>query len=96
MYTNLATQAAQTEKAYKIALDGLNNLLEEVDANLREVIIEETFLGTTYANKEELPTVMVFVSEQQESMLKRKLVEGLTTVQELVLTGQLIIIRNFK
>ncbi|KAI8533949.1 hypothetical protein RHMOL_Rhmol10G0050500 [Rhododendron molle] len=39
--TQLATRAAETEEAYKIALDGLNELLEEVDVRLRRHTIEE-------------------------------------------------------
>ncbi|KAL7162511.1 hypothetical protein ACSBR2_042910 [Camellia fascicularis] len=48
--TQLATRAAETEKTYKIALDGLNKILEEVNASLRGVVIEKTCLGTSHAN----------------------------------------------
>ncbi|XP_028126026.1 protein FAR1-RELATED SEQUENCE 9-like [Camellia sinensis] len=48
--TQLATRAAEMEKTYKIALDGLNKILEEVNASLRGVVIVKTCLGTSHAN----------------------------------------------
>ncbi|KAH7851813.1 hypothetical protein Vadar_016811 [Vaccinium darrowii] len=44
--TQLATRAAETEEAYKIALNALKKIAEEVDASL----IGETFQGTPHAN----------------------------------------------
>ncbi|KAL7229944.1 hypothetical protein ACSBR2_008483 [Camellia fascicularis] len=48
--TQLATRATKMEKTYKIALDGLNKILEEVNASLRGVVIKKTCLRTSHAN----------------------------------------------
>ncbi|KAH7847219.1 hypothetical protein Vadar_023420 [Vaccinium darrowii] len=52
LHTHLATRAAETEKAYGIVVDGLNKILEEVEASLTGVETDEgvetneTFLGS--------------------------------------------------
>ncbi|KAG5521381.1 hypothetical protein RHGRI_033821 [Rhododendron griersonianum] len=48
LHTHLATRAAESEKAYEIALDGLHKILEEVETILGGVEIHETFLETSH------------------------------------------------
>ncbi|KAI8525043.1 hypothetical protein RHMOL_Rhmol13G0197500 [Rhododendron molle] len=52
LHTHLATRAAESEKAYEIALDGLHKILEEVETILGGVKIHETFLETSHVQND--------------------------------------------
>ncbi|KAI8573351.1 hypothetical protein RHMOL_Rhmol01G0270300 [Rhododendron molle] len=52
LHTHLATRAAESEKAYEIALDGLHKILEEVETILGGVEIHETFLETSHVQND--------------------------------------------